>query len=380
MYVLVIGRAFPSEKTGMMGIFEFEQAVALKKHGLKTVYAFCDTRSVKYLRKYNYVNFISNDVPVYGYHFPIGGVPQKLFDSLKGKYSIRILNKIIKEHGTPDIIHIHFPLLNLNQKIWDYLKGLGKPIVVTEHWTKVQTKEIESYRVKLLKKIVNQANSFICVGYPLKKSVLELTGTNREINVVPNMVKPDFYYEEQKKPKDTFDFITVGRLVEVKRFGFTIEGFTKAFRDNSKVRLHVVGNGPLYNELKHQISQLNMQERIKMYGFLSREKTADLVRKSDVLVSASVLETFGVPFIEAMSCGKPVIGIANGPIDIYINQKNGVLFKQDSMESFISSLKKVYHNRKEYDEKYISEQAKENFSEKAVVTQLCNIYRSCLNA
>lgn len=375
MYALVIGRAYPDEKTGMMGIFEFEQAVALKKHCLKTVYAFCDTRSVKSLRKYNYVNFISNDVPVYGYHFPIGGIPRKIFDWLKEMYSRRILNDILKEHGVPEIIHIHFPLINLNHEIWHFLKSIGKPIIVTEHWTKVQSKVLEPYRIDLLKKIVNEANEFICVGEPLKRSVIELTGTDREIKVIPNMVKPDFYYEEQRNSKETFDFVTVGRLVEVKRFGFTIEGFAKAFKDNHNVRLHVIGDGPLYNELQQKIIELDMEDRIKMYGFLARDKTAELVRKCDVLVSASVLETFGVPFIEAMSCGKPVIGIKNGPIDNYINESNGLLFDQDNMESFINTLRIIYRNRKSYNEKVISEQAQSLFSEKAVATQLFNIFK-----
>lgn len=378
MYALVIGRAFPDEKTGMMGIFEFEQAAALNKNGLNTVYAFCDTRSVKSLRKYNEVQFTSNEVPVYGYHFPIGGIPRKVFDILKKKYSRRILNNILKEHGTPDIIHIHFPLLNLNNEIWNDLKSLGKPIVVTEHWTKVQTQVIEPYRVELLKKIVNEASAFICVGEPLKKSVIDLTGTDKEIKVIPNMVKPDFYYEEQKEPKETFDFISVGRLVEVKRFGFAIDGFVKTFRNNPDVRLHIVGDGPLYNELKQKISKYGMEDRIIMHGFLARDKTANLLRKSDVLVSASVLETFGVPFIEAMASGKPVIGIENGPIDNYINEANGILFKKDDLNDLSRSLKVIYEKKDDYSGKQISETAKRIFSEKSVAKQITEIYNNCL--
>src|SRR5690625_1047852 len=374
MYALIIGRAYPDEKTGMMGIFEYEQAVALNNYGIKTVYSFCDTRSIKRLRRLNYTKLVANNVPVYGYHFPIGGAPRKTFDKLKGNRTRKLIRKVLDEHGIPDIIHIHFPLLNLNNEIWDYLISLNRPIVVTEHWTKVQTKEIELYRRKLLKRIVNESDTFICVGDQLKRSVVELTGTEKEIKIIPNMLNPFFYYKEQKNKKDTFNFITIGRLVEVKRFGFTIDAFTKEFSDNKNVHLHVVGDGPLFNSINEQINNLGMSDKITMHGFLSRNETSDLIRECDAFVSASILETFGVPFIEAMACGKPVIGAKNGLIDRYIINNHGVLFERDNLKDLTNSLRKVYANRYTYNGKVISQTAINMFSEKAVAQQLNDVY------
>lgn len=378
MYALVIGRAFPDKKTGMMGIFEFEQAVALKRHGLKTVYCFCDTRSIKSLRKLNFVKIQSSNVPVYGYHFPIGGMPRPIFDKLKSKRYETLLKKIIAEQGVPDIIHVHFPLLNLNNEIWEQLKTLNVPIVVTEHWSKVQLKKLEPYRVSFLEKIVKESDSFNCVGEKLKRSVIELTDTDKDIQTIPNMVKPIFYYEEQEEKENKFDFIAIGRLVETKRFGLLVDAFHKAFSDNTDVYLHIVGDGPLYNKLHKQIRNTGMDNRVKMHGFLSRQGTADLIRKSDAFVSASVIETFGVPFIEALACGKPVIGIKNSPIDQYINENNGEQFIADDLEDLTGALIKVYKNRHKYDGLMISSTANNLFSEEAIVSQLRDIFDSNL--
>ena len=375
MYALVIGRAFPDEKTGMMGIFEFEQARALNKHGLKSVYAFCDTRSIKLLRKLNYVELNQDNVPVYGYHFPIGGMPQYSFDKLKTNRFKKILKKIVNNHGIPDIIHVHFPLLNINNDIWRLLKNFEKPIIITEHWTKVQNKTIESFRINLLKKVVEESDSFICVGAPLKKSVIELTNTNKSIYVVPNMVSPLFYYERQLSNTDTFNFTAVGRLVEVKRFGLVIQAFAKAFPNIENIHLNIVGGGPLYPDLKKQINNMGLNNRVNMHGFLSREETAEIIRKSDAYVSASVLETFGVPFIEAMVSGLPVIGVKNGPIDNYINHSNGILFEKDNLDHLVNSLQKLYENRKKYDNKQIAFDAEQIFSEVAVTEKLKDIYK-----
>lgn len=373
MYALVIGRSFPDMKTGMMGIFEFEQAVALNKYGFRSVYAFCDNRSIKSLRILNYVHFDKN-IPIYGYHLPIGGLPRKVFDSIKASLFSRLLKKILMDQGKPSIVHVHFPLINLNTEIWNMLKSLKIPIVVTEHWSKVQLKTIEPYRVQLLKKIVNESDSFNCVGEELKKSVIDLTNTSKEIQITPNMVEPIFNYTKEKETKNRFDFISIGRLVETKRFGLLIEAFSEAFYNQKDVFLNIVGDGPIYNELRTKIKNLNMSDRIIMHGFQSRENTAEILKKCDAFVSASVIETFGVPFIEAMACGKPVIGIEDSPISGFINQTNGVLFKKDDLNDLISSLKKIYFMRKEFDNKNISLQVQSTFSEESVVKQLINIY------
>jgi L-malate glycosyltransferase len=380
MYVLVIGRAFPDQITGMMGIFEFEQAAALSNMGCKTVYAFCDTRSIKGLRKYSYLNTKKNNVNVYGYHLPIGGVPQVIFSMVKKWYFMKILNNILKHDGIPDIIHVHFPLINLTDDIWDLLKSLNRPIVVTEHWTKVQGKDIETFRLDLLKRIVNEAKDFICVGDPLKNSVIELTNTDKDIKVIPNMISPMFYYEEpdKKKKKSHFEFIAVGRLVEVKRFDYVINAFTKVFADNKDVYLTIVGGGHLFKKLKKQIQDLGMSENITILGFLSREDTARRIRNSDAYVSGSVLETFGVPFIEAMACGKPVIGIKNGPIDKYISDANGFLFQQDNLDDMVKAMKQVYKKRESYDGRIIANTANKLFSEEAVAKQLKKTFENFL--
>lgn len=378
MYTLVIGRAYPEKETGMLGLFESEQATALNRFGNKTTYAFCNTSSIKKMRKFGFFKLISNDVNVYGYHLPIGGVPQKLFSKIKSIYFKKMLLEILKCEGKPDLIHIHFPLLTLTNEIWVLLKELNTPIVVTEHWSKVQTKEIEGFRINLLKKIVDESEEFICVGEPLKESVLELTNTEKKIKVIPNMVSAQFYYQEKENlnKKEYFEFIAVGRLVKDKKIGLVITAFTRAFKNNEKVHLTIVGGGELYNKLRKQIEEAGMSDRITMLGYLTHDQTAQKVRLSDAFVSGSVLETFGVPFIEAMACGKPVIGIENSPLDKYINKDNGVQFKKNDINSLVYALRKVYSCQDTYDGKNISEKAQQFFGQKSVITQLENIYRT----
>lgn len=378
MKILMIGRAYPDEKTGMMGIFEFEQAKALSENGCEAVYAFCDTRSIKKLRKYGHFEKQTSNVNVYGHHLPIGGLPQKAFSKIKLHYFKKTINEIKEKHGEPDIIHIHFPLLNLTAEIWEELKSLQRPIVVTEHWSKVQTKNLEPFRLKLLQRIVDESDEFICVGELLKKSILELTNTDREIKVIPNMVSSLFRYAESKGNLNTYEFLAVGRLVELKRFELVIDAFEKTFKKNKNVKLTIVGGGPLYDNLQRRISDLEMQDQITLTGYLSRTETAKRMQQTNAYVSASVLETFGVPFVEALVSGKPVIGVEDNPIAPYIDDSNGILVKPDDVQSIANALTVMYDNREKFNGKKIADLAQQHFGEKALVEQLKAIYADCM--
>lgn len=379
MYVLVIGRAYPNLNTGMMGIFEFEHAKALQKYNCEVAYAFCDTRSIKSLQKFGYYNIISDDVDVVGYHLPIKGLPRKIFSKTKNRYYKKILNEIIKIKGIPDIIHVHFPILNLTEELWSELLRFNRPIVVTEHWSKVQTKSLNDFQRNFLRRVVEESDDFICVGDLLKRSVVELTDTNKEIKVIPNMISTEFRYTGMEpKSSKKFNFISVGRLVELKRFDQLIDAFTLAFKENKNIQLTIVGDGVLYKQLKQQINKLQMQDQIQMKGFLSRSETASMIQQSNALVSASVLETFGVPFIEALACGKPIISVKDSSIEKYINESNGIVFEPNNVDDLAEKLREMYNKRHSYNGKRIAMESQNLFSEEAVTREIIRIYESLI--
>lgn len=383
MKIWVIGRTLPEIKTGMMGLFEFEQAQALQKYSgkdVKVCYLYADNRSVKVLRQFGKNNSVKDGIDVFGYAMPVGGLPQGLFQPVKTSYLEKAMNDCEKKYGKPDVIHIHFPLLTLTESVWDYIKSYNVPVFVTEHWTKVQTKEIEPFRVKLLKKVAAESTDYICVGYPLRESVMQLTGNNREMPVIPNMVSPEFRPLTENINKTSFDFLTVGRLVPVKRFEIAVEAFAKAFRSNPDVCLTIAGGGELEQPLRKQIEQLDMKNQIKMTGRLSHDDVAKLMQKTDCFVSASVLETFGVPFIEAWSCGKPVIAVKPSPIEFYLTEKNGLLVSADNPDEMAEAMRNIYNNREKYSSMEIAETAEKIFSQKAVAGELLErFYNACKN-
>ncbi|MGE7689348.1 glycosyltransferase [Lysinibacillus sp. NPDC097214] len=381
MKLLILGRSYPEVETGMVGIFEYEQAQAVSKSSkvpIQILYTFCDNRSIFRLHKFNSIYKNDDHIIKIGKYFPIGGFPNKIFERIKTKLSISMLKHAISKFGKPDIIHIHFPIITLTEGIWEYLISLQSNIVVTEHYSRVQNKELSVKQIELLKKIAINADKFLCVNNLLPKSIEELTGVQREFVVVPNVVAPIFSYNEELGD-GIYRFISIGRLVKEKKFDLLIEAFVKKFKDAPNIELIIVGGGEEYKSLKKKINTLNMEKKIKMTGFLDRAKTARILEKSNAYVSASSFETFGVPVVEAMSCGKPVIVADTSPLKQYINSLRGVLFKVDDVESLADAMGMLYEHHTVINSSEIAVFAESHFSEKAIAEKLCSIYSSCIS-
>lgn len=379
MYILTVGRSFPEKKTGMIGIFEFEQAVALAKAGNKVVYAFSDDRSVKVIHSLSKIRRTEQGVEVYGRQLPIGGLPHQVFDPIRTAEVKKLIREIIDEQGMPDVIHVHFPVLTLNEALLEFIGTLGCKLVCTEHWTKIQSKQISAWRVERLKSCTEHANAFLCVSGLLRDSVIELTHTEKPVEVVPNMVQAPFGFAPapEKDDPDSFTFAAVGRLVPVKRFPLVVEAFAEAFRGQENIRLKIAGDGTQRKEIEALIDKCGVQAQTDMLGFCKRPEVAKLYAESDCYVSASILETFGVPFIEAWITGIPCIGARGGPVDCYFKPENGLLFEKEQVKSLAAAMQQVYQNRAQYDRKQISDEAAALFSAEEVVRRLCSIYEAC---
>lgn len=380
MKLLIIGRGYPEVETGMIGIFEYEQAMAVSKfcnNSIPILYTFNDNRSILRLRRMSSIMENNRNITVNGRYFPIGGFPNALFDKIKTKSSINMIKNAITKIGKPDIIHIHFPIITLTEKIWDYLISLESKIVITEHYSRVQNKELSIQQINLLRKIVVQADKFLCVNNLLPKSIEQLTGVKREFIVVPNVVAPMFSHKKESQ-NGIYRFISIGRLVKGKKFDLLIKAFVKKFKDVENVELIIVGGGEEYTNLKKTIKSLNMNNKIILTGFLNRKETAQLLESSNSYVTASSFETFGVPVVEAMSCGKAVIVADTSPLVQYINKERGLLFKVDNVDSLADKLEEMYEQRLINNSEQIADFAKRNFSEEAIGEKLYNIYNSCL--
>lgn len=382
MRIWVIGRALPAKENKMAGSFEWEQAQMLAKHGHEVYYPALKLGA----SKKNMVTLSErseNGVIIPQLRLPVGLRFLSFSMSRKIRWITRkrLYQKMLRKYGVPDIVHIHYaasqPYMMFRQ-----LQEKGAKLVGTEHWTKVQNHTLDPIYLAMLKENMERYDAMLCVGEPLKKAIRELTGTAKEITVVPNIVPEAFRYDPKKTEKTDglFRFVAAGRLVECKRFDLLIQAFSDAFGGDPAVRLDIIGGGEEQEKLQDLIRELGRGGQISLLGVMDREGIAEYYRKCDALVVSSNLETFGVPIIEGMAEGMPVITTDAMGFPSLFHKEQGIMIPADDRAALADAMKRLYDRYDSYDRKKISDYAYETFGEDTVYGSLNQIYNKVLGS
>ncbi len=132
---------------------------------------------------------------------------------------------------------------------------------------------------------------------------------------------------------DELLLVTVGRLVARKGIDKLIsmmEGFK-----NQRVRLLVMGTGPQEQFLKEETQKRQLGDKIVFMGYVEEAEKFRVLRMSDLYVSTSQHEGFGLVFLEAMACGLPVVCYDHGgQTDFLRDAKTGYMVTLNDLELF----------------------------------------------
>ncbi|MGQ0551774.1 MAG: glycosyltransferase family 4 protein [Planctomycetota bacterium] len=108
--------------------------------------------------------------------------------------------------------------------------------------------------------------------------------------------------------------LAVGRLRRRKNLGRLISAFALA-RHTAGLRLLLVGpEGDAASALRAQAARAELKGRVEFLGAVSDEALVELYRGARCLAMPSLLEGFGLPVLEAMACGTPVVASRQGAV------------------------------------------------------------------
>lgn len=374
MKVFVISRGVPSKDYPLYGIFEFDQAKALARNGIDTSMLVIDFRSRYYKRKYGLFSYVKNNVKIFELSLPLNLYRRAL--PLLQNILLFLYKNAVKKVGKPDVIHAHFYSIASIASI--IKKKNNIPFFITEHSSKLNK---ESQLISKLDKILtikaySNADRIISVSNALTRNIKNNFGYNT--SVIHDIVDIDNYHHLQRPDNEIFTFISVGNLIPLKGFDILIKAFHKAFKDDEKVILNIIGEGEERTNLQNIVNEHNIANRVRFLGQKTRPELFELMRNSDAFVLASKSETFGVVYIEAMACGLPVIATRCGGPEDFVNNDNGVLIPVNDIDSLSKSLMYMKLNTKKYDSDKISEECYKNFSPDNIAKQIIEEYNKVL--
>ncbi len=392
MHVLVIPseRYVPKEKP-LAGIFQYDQAHALKRAGVQVGVVAPMPRSLRLMkqgiRKWPKGIEIADDqgIPTYryqGWNWAPGKAPL-LFSRFFLSVGKRLFRRYVRDHGLPQVIHAHNSLYA--GLLASRLKArYGVPFVLTEHSSAYLTGSIRGVQRPFVEETLRNASACGVVSKGLGRT-LERLFPNVEFTWqwLPNVL--DTLFEHQKWPnndkvgsQEMFRFLSVGALIEIKNHKGLLRAFARSFKDNHNVQLRVGGDGLLREELVLLSRELRIEDQVVFLGALTREQVLAEMQSCDVFVLPSKHETFGVVIIEALSSGKPVVATACGGPEEIVNTKNGLLVPPQDELALAEALQRMFSQAGSYDGALIREECLSLFGEAAVVNRLKALYNRAM--
>jgi glycosyltransferase involved in cell wall biosynthesis len=164
------------------------------------------------------------------------------------------------------------------------------------------------------------------------------------VMVIPNGVNTRRFQPKSGVSDDKiFRVLAVGRLQEQKNHAFALRVLAAARkRIRQRLEYHVVGDGPLREDIKRLAEQLSLTDHVIWHGWLPRERLAEIYAACDCLLHPTLYEGMPNAVLEAMAVGLPVVASSiPGNSDLVRDGKTGYTCGLSNQMCFAETLIEV---------------------------------------
>ncbi|MCI5117036.1 MAG: glycosyltransferase [Candidatus Electrothrix sp. LOE1_4_5] len=253
------------------------------------------------------------------------------------RQAISPLRAYLKQSKPDIILSAMWPLTSATVISW-LLSGKQGQLFLSDHnylsVSCIKTLNVSPLFLKFLMRVTYPfANGIIAVSQGVKEDLCRLGKfSDNEVEVIynPAATGASLYCEERETRENIWGkgfkhhILSVGSLKRQKDHATLIRAFAQ-LSGGLKVKLTILGEGPLRGELETLVNQLGLEEQVVMPGFITDPKP--WFRTADIFVLSSQWEGFGNVLVEALECGVPVVSTdcTSGPSEILDNGLFGKL-------------------------------------------------------
>jgi glycosyltransferase involved in cell wall biosynthesis len=158
-----------------------------------------------------------------------------------------------------------------------------------------------------LERSVRQATRVICVSDATRRDLLDLTSCLPErVRVVAEAPDPAYVPHGPTAPSARPYIVFVGTIEPRKNLGTLLRALARV-SPGERPELRVIGAQGGDADARHLIAALGLERDVRLLGRVDTAEVAAHYRRAAALAYPSFLEGFGLPILEAMACGAPVI-------------------------------------------------------------------------
>jgi len=296
---------------------------------------------------------------------------------------VRTFIKIQKDFN---IIHVHSP--NPLAEMLSLLSN--KKTIIHWHSDIVRQKLSYFFYKPIQQKVLKKADKIICTSPQYLNTSKQLENVREKAVVIPSGLNPERllnstednkYKEFLEKTKGKKIVLSIGRLVEYKGFKYLVEAGKYL---NNDIVIVIIGAGVLYDHLKERIKNLNLKNKVILFGRVNN--ITNYLKACDIFVLPSISrnEAFGLVLVEALFFGKPIITTnVEGSGMNYVNQHNiaGLVVPPRDPKALADAINKILSDENLYN--YFSENAKKRFEKFRIDTignKIIKLYKEVLES
>jgi glycosyltransferase involved in cell wall biosynthesis len=331
------------------------------------------------------INVLNTPKNVHVYPIPINYFPFKSSYLKLGERLYKKSKRFIEKHSIKfDLIHAHYfwtsgyVALKLKQ---DY----HTPIVVTNHSTHQLTKYLirnSDWKQKMTETISGADHIFVVNNF-MKERVHEID-INSQVDVIPAGFNEDLFYPIKKEiarknlgltNKDPI-ILNISSLDDNKNLELFIKGIVKVLPNYPKLCAFIIGDGQNFKKLRNMISQLGVEDHIKLMGAVPHQAVNQYINASDFVTLCSFIEGSPTVMYESLACGRPFLGSAVGGIPEIIHSSDyGCVFNPYLLDDFLDKIQ--FMLEQDWDEQKIINYSAQ-FSQQNLSLKILNVYQSLL--
>lgn len=265
------------------------------------------------------------------------------------------LHRIVRKHGIRTVC-----VGELISGSWVGLAAkylLGCKMISYIHGEEITTETPYRFFGRQRRRYLNKADAIVAVSAFTKKALIRHMGAPPEkvtlihngvdtIRFQPGPKKAELIARHQLVGKRII--LTVGRIVPRKGFDAVIRAMPKIVEKVPDAHYLIVGSGHFRANLEALVAQCGVQAYVSFAGQVTDQELADYYRLCDLFVMPNRempdgdTEGFGLVFLEANACGKPVIGgTAGGAVEAVHNEENGLLVDGWSVQDVAEAITRL---------------------------------------
>ena len=211
-------------------------------------------------------------------------------------------------------------------------RRLGVPCIVGARGSDIHVRS--GLNAHLTRRTLQGLDAILTVSHAMRDTAIATFGADPgRVHPIVNGIDTDVFHPRDRQamrarlgvPADARLITYVGRFVEAKGMRELLQAFQALAAQEPRLRLALVGDGVMREELAGLVQATGLGDRVTMTGGLEPVQVAEWIGASDVLTLPSWSEGYPNVVVEGIACGRPVVATSVGGTGEIITAGNGIM-------------------------------------------------------